>query len=110
MGNDVETVHWKDCNLFETRRSRSGPGPAPAGHRATPPRSPRTSDGQRRRSQGVLAHLERIVAPFANTLGWHSDFEIETVLKEPDLALEVQKSLPPLGMMTFLVLTKTKAS
>ena len=62
------------------------------------------------RSQGVLAHLERIVAPFANTLGWHSDFEIETVLKEPDLALEVQKSLPPLGMMTFLVLTKTKAS
>lgn len=59
------------------------------------------------RSHGVLAILERISAPFANIIGWHSDFEIATVLQEPSLAIEEQKSLPPLGMMTFLVLTKT---
>ena len=62
------------------------------------------------RKQGVLALLERISAPFANIIGWHSDFEIETVLQEKTLAVEEQKSLPPLGMMTFLVLTKTKNS
>lgn len=62
------------------------------------------------RTQGILAHIERIAAPFANTLGWHSDFRIETVLQEPDLLLELRKAIPPLGMMTFLVLTKTKPS
>lgn len=60
------------------------------------------------RTQGVLAFLERISAPFANIIGWHSDFEIETVLKEQTLAVERRRALPPLGMMTFLVLTKTK--
>ncbi|MFX0541511.1 class I SAM-dependent methyltransferase [Roseovarius sp. S4756] len=59
------------------------------------------------RTEGVLAFLERISAPFANILGWHSDFEIETVLQEQALSVDMQKSLPPFGMMTFLVLTKT---
>lgn len=62
------------------------------------------------RTEGVLAFLERVSAPFANVIGWHSDFEIETVLKQPALALEAKKALPPLGMMTFLVLRKTGAS
>ncbi len=60
------------------------------------------------RTEGVLAFLERVSAPLANVIGWHSDFEIETVLKEQTLAVEMQKSLPPLGMMTFMVLIKTK--
>jgi len=59
------------------------------------------------RKQGVLASLEQLFAPFANTIGWHSDFEIETVLQEETLALDEQRTLPPLGMMTFLVLEKT---
>ncbi|NDW52067.1 class I SAM-dependent methyltransferase [Aliiroseovarius sp. PrR006] len=58
------------------------------------------------RSKGAIASLERLIAPFANTIGWHSDFEIETVLHEETLTLEEQRSLPPLGMMTFLVLQK----
>lgn len=62
------------------------------------------------RTQGVLAFIERVSAPFANTLGWHSDFELETVLQEDDLSLETQKSIPPLGLMTFLVLAKSQAA
>lgn len=59
------------------------------------------------REHGVLASLERLFAPFANTIGWHSDFEIRTVLQEEALKVSVQKALPPLGMMTLLVLKKT---
>lgn len=62
------------------------------------------------RKQGLLAFLERISAPFANVIGWHSDFELETVLQEPSLEAEEQRSLPPLGMMTFLVLRKTRTA
>ena len=58
------------------------------------------------RKRGILALLERISAPFANVLGWHSDFELETILKEPSLTVEEQGPLPPLGMMTFIVLQK----
>lgn len=58
------------------------------------------------RTQGVLGFLEKVFAPLSNTIGWHSDFRIETVLQEKDLVAEEQKSLPPLGMMTFLVLGK----
>lgn len=61
------------------------------------------------RTEGPLAVLERISAPFANVLGWHSDFAIETVLGEKDLEIEERKTLPPLGMMTFLVLRKKTA-
>lgn len=59
------------------------------------------------RETGMLAQIERLSAPFANLLGWHSDFEIATVLKEPDLTVIEQRSLPPMGMMTFLALRKT---
>lgn len=58
------------------------------------------------RSRGPLAPLERLFAPFANTIGWHSDFDIQTVLGEETLTLEEQKPLPPIGMMTLLVLNK----
>ena len=59
-------------------------------------------------TQGVLASLEKISAPFANVLGWHSDFEIGTILGEETLSLKEQESLPPFGMMTFLVMKKAR--
>ncbi len=58
------------------------------------------------RDDGFLGWLERVFAPFANTLGWHSDFRIETVLGCPDLTEAERSSLPPLGMFTFLRLTR----
>ncbi|QFT60088.1 Demethylmenaquinone methyltransferase [Sulfitobacter sp. THAF37] len=58
------------------------------------------------RESGVLGRIERISAPFADTLGWHSDFSIDTVLQQPTLRIVAQDGLPPLGMMTFLVLEK----
>jgi phosphatidylethanolamine/phosphatidyl-N-methylethanolamine N-methyltransferase len=62
------------------------------------------------RTKGFLAFVERISARLENVLGWHSDFQIGTVLQEKDLTVEKQKSLPPLGMMTFLVLKKTASA
>lgn len=62
------------------------------------------------RTRGFLALLERISAPFANVLGWHSDFDIQTVLQEPTLSIAQQQSLPPIGMMTLLVLQKEPAA
>lgn len=59
------------------------------------------------RDKGFLAALERISAPLENILGWHSDFEIERVLQEPSLRIVEQGTLPPMGMMTFLVLEKS---
>ncbi|MGM9402879.1 class I SAM-dependent methyltransferase [Aliiroseovarius sp. KMU-71] len=60
------------------------------------------------RETGLLAQIERLTAPFANLLGWHSDFEITTVLRQPELKVIEKKSLPPMGMMTFLVLQKSE--
>jgi len=59
-----------------------------------------------KRTGGVLAALEKLMEPLANVIGWHSDFEIETVLQEDALKVEQKSSLPPMGMMTFLVLRK----
>jgi len=50
--------------------------------------------------------IERLSAPFANLLGWHSDFQISTVLGQPDLEMVEKGKIPPFGMMTFLVLEK----
>lgn len=59
-----------------------------------------------KRTEGVLARLERGLAPFADLLGWHSDFDEETILGEDCLSPVARKALPPLGMMTFLTLKK----
>ena len=58
------------------------------------------------REDGFLARIERIAAPLENLLGWHSDFHISAVLSDSRLSIVQQSSLPPLGMMTFLVLQK----
>lgn len=61
-------------------------------------------------TQGVMASIEKFSAPFANVLGWHSDFEMQTILQEDVFSIEEQRTLPPLGMMTFLVLKKAAES
>lgn len=58
------------------------------------------------RETGVLAMIERLSAPFSNLLGWHPDFSIAKVLGQPNLAVIEQRPLPPMGLMTFLVLQK----
>ncbi|WP_109467444.1 class I SAM-dependent methyltransferase [Albibacillus kandeliae] len=56
--------------------------------------------------KGFLAVAERVAAPLDHLLGWHSDFPISTVLGEPALVETERCALPPMGMMTWLVLTK----
>jgi len=46
--------------------------------------------------------IERLAAPMANLLGWHSDFAIDRVLGHPGLRLEEQQQVRPLGLMTYL--------
>jgi phosphatidylethanolamine/phosphatidyl-N-methylethanolamine N-methyltransferase len=46
--------------------------------------------------------LERLAAPLANLLGWHSDFPIGRVLGHPGLTLVDQVQVRPFGLMTFL--------
>jgi phosphatidylethanolamine/phosphatidyl-N-methylethanolamine N-methyltransferase len=46
--------------------------------------------------------VERLAAPLANLLGWHSDFPIETVMGHPKLRLEESRQVQPFGLMTFL--------
>ena len=46
--------------------------------------------------------IERLAAPLANLLGWHSDFPIDRVLGHPKLRLEEQVQVSPFGLMTYL--------
>ena len=59
-----------------------------------------------KRDDGLMARVERIAAPLENLLGWHSDFPIATVLSDSRLSVVERSSLPPFGLMTFLVLQK----
>lgn len=45
---------------------------------------------------------ERLAAPLANLLGWHSDFAIDRVLGDARLQLVEQCQVRPFGLMTFL--------
>ncbi|EPX85424.1 class I SAM-dependent methyltransferase [Salipiger mucosus] len=58
------------------------------------------------RERGVLGYLSRRTARFADQLGWHSDFDIRVVTDTPGLREIERRRLPPLGMMTLLVLEK----
>lgn len=60
-----------------------------------------------RSESGVLALAERVAAPLADLLGWHSDFDRARVLGEPRLRQAEERTLPPFGMMTLLRLVKT---
>lgn len=59
--------------------------------------------------RGLLAVLARAAAPLDSVLGWHSDFEIKTVLQEPQLAVLTRSPLPPMRMMTLLVMERQAA-
>lgn len=48
------------------------------------------------------AVAERLAAPLANLLGWHSDFAIDRVMGHPQLRLEESRQVRPFGLMTFL--------
>jgi len=56
--------------------------------------------------RGVLARLERALAPFADRIGWHADFDRAEVLSEPGLEFVAERALPPLGMMTLMELVR----
>ncbi|MCZ0963384.1 class I SAM-dependent methyltransferase [Paracoccus benzoatiresistens] len=58
--------------------------------------------------RGALALAERVAAPLADLLGWHSDFDRSRVLGETSLTLEEEYTLPPLGMMTLMRLVKAR--
>ncbi len=62
------------------------------------------------REKGVMAVIERLMAPFEKALGWHSDFPLTRVTGEPSLQIVTKRPIPPLGMMTFLVLEKAPAA
>ena len=62
----------------------------------------------KRDSAGAMAALERALAPLANRIGWHSDFDRSALFGDPRLSLEHEDTLPPLGLMSFLVLRRQR--
>jgi len=58
------------------------------------------------RERGVLAWIERLFAPLANKLGWHSDFARHRIMGEPSLQVAEERRMAPLGLFTFLRLQK----
>lgn len=58
------------------------------------------------REKGALSMVEKAFAPFANKIGWHSDFSIHRILGADDLSVQSQSKLPPMGMFTFLRMEK----
>jgi phosphatidylethanolamine/phosphatidyl-N-methylethanolamine N-methyltransferase len=46
--------------------------------------------------------VERLTAPLANMLGWHSDFARDRVMGDARLRLEEEVYVPPFGLMTYL--------
>lgn len=54
------------------------------------------------RTSGTLSIVERIAAPMANFLGWHSDFKRDIVMGDRRLRLIEESALPPFGMMSYL--------
>ncbi|WFE74371.1 class I SAM-dependent methyltransferase [Roseinatronobacter sp. S2] len=59
------------------------------------------------RDEGWLAWLERKFAPFADYMGWHSNFPKDRVLGEKALRLVEETPLTKLGVFTFLRMEKT---
>lgn len=51
---------------------------------------------------GAWSRVEKMFAPLADYLGWHSDFALHRLLGDPRLRLEEKCFVPPLRMMTYL--------
>ncbi|MGR3540441.1 MAG: class I SAM-dependent methyltransferase [Hasllibacter sp.] len=62
-----------------------------------------------RRERGPLALAERALTPFADQIGWHSDFREEEVTGAAGLTVETRETMPPFGMMTLLVMRRDEA-
>jgi phosphatidylethanolamine/phosphatidyl-N-methylethanolamine N-methyltransferase len=58
------------------------------------------------REKGALAQIERALAPFADRLGWHSDFDMAQVLGDHRLVKVEERGFPPFGLFTFLRLRR----
>ena len=59
------------------------------------------------RDRGFLAWVERLFAPLADKLGWHSDFARARIMGEPSLQVAEESRMAPFGLFTFLRLQKT---
>lgn len=58
------------------------------------------------RDEGWLAWLERKFAPFADLMGWHSNFPKDRVMGVSALRLIEERPLTKIGMFTFLRMEK----
>lgn len=58
------------------------------------------------RDAGLLHYAERAISAIPGAVGWHSDFASEIVTDAPGLSLKRFEDLPPLGVMTLVVLEK----
>lgn len=56
--------------------------------------------------KGALKLAERLIQPLKHHLGWQADFPIARVLGDPRLRMAECRPLPPLGVMTWLVLER----
>lgn len=57
---------------------------------------------------GVRGWIERKMAPYAETLGWHPVFPMEKVMVRPRLQLIERKRLWPMGLFTLVRFLKHK--
>lgn len=66
----------------------------------------RREPGAREGGLQPLAFAERLLAPFSETVGWHSDFAFSEVAETPGLVVERSQRMPPVGLMTLAVLKR----
>lgn len=60
------------------------------------------------RDEGTVARVERALAPFADKIGWHSDFPMERVLGCGALEVVEKRASPPFGLFTLLRFEKRR--
>jgi phosphatidylethanolamine/phosphatidyl-N-methylethanolamine N-methyltransferase len=58
---------------------------------------------------GLRRGIERVMAPFSRSLGWHPDFAMESVLSPGQMAAARFASCPPLGLFTLVTLPRDAA-
>ena len=58
---------------------------------------------------GVRGKLEKVIAPFAELLGWRPEFPISRVMMQENLILKEEIVMPPLGLFTMLRFVKKEA-
>lgn len=55
---------------------------------------------------GVRGLVEKVMAPFAEKLGWRPEFSIDNVLTQDNLRLVEERPMKPFGLFTMLRFTK----